>query len=70
MNGVLCFLKVKALEAGLTVAEMEIVEYKVEIEHLKCVLLPRDVKFIASLLYRRVIKYFIGLISKWFIELC
>lgn len=47
MNYVLYFLKVKALEARLTVAEMEIIEYKVEIEHLKCVSIPREVGFIA-----------------------
>ena len=43
---VLCFLKVKALQASLTVAEMEIIEYKVEIEHLKCALLSREVEFV------------------------
>ena len=46
LNCVLCFLKVKALQASLTVAEMEIIEYKVEIEHLKCALLSREVEFV------------------------
>lgn len=30
-----CLLKVKALQVRLTVAEMELVEYKVEMEHFK-----------------------------------
>lgn len=46
----LCILKVKALQARLTIAEMEIVEYKVEIEHLRYYLVPCNLNFVDLLL--------------------